>query len=228
VVWSATADEAAAWKGRPDLARHLSELLERGPEPLGPWLPPPARSPPAGPLRDLARGAEKLLGALPAAASLACLGRRPFEAPPRLVRAASPVFAFPLRLRHADRYAVPRLALAGDAARTVPPLAGQGLNLGVQDAAALAGAVADAAAAGMDPSAFLASYDSRRRSEAAAAVGGIHAVRGLFGLGHGRGGGGEGGPFLYLKALGMAAIQSSPPLRRELVRAACLGLGGRR
>jgi len=50
----------------------------------------------------------------------------------------SPVMAWPLQLARADRWVAPGWALAGDAAHTVHPLAGQGLNLGLADAAELA------------------------------------------------------------------------------------------
>lgn len=47
-------------------------------------------------------------------------------------------FLFPVRLMHSDRYTLPRLALIGDAAHCCHPVGGQGLNLGIRDAAALA------------------------------------------------------------------------------------------
>lgn len=58
--------------------------------------------------------------------------------------------AFPLRLQLAREFTAPRLALIGDAAHVIHPLAGQGLNLGLKDVAALAETVIDAMRLGMD------------------------------------------------------------------------------
>lgn len=59
-------------------------------------------------------------------------------------------YSLPLRQRHACQYVQPGLAVIGDAAHTIHPLAGQGVNLGLMDAAALAEQVATAAARGED------------------------------------------------------------------------------
>ncbi|KAL7418473.1 putative ubiquinone biosynthesis monooxygenase [Cryptotrichosporon argae] len=76
--------------------------------------------------------------------------------PPILSIPASSVAGFPLRLAHAETYVAPRLALVGDAAHTTHPLAGQGLNLGLADARALAAVLASAAATGADLGALTA------------------------------------------------------------------------
>ncbi len=59
-------------------------------------------------------------------------------------------WSYPLSLLHAQRYTAPRLALVGDAAHVIHPIAGQGWNLGVRDIAALAELIVDAARLGLD------------------------------------------------------------------------------
>jgi len=77
--------------------------------------------------------------------------------------------SFPLQRLTAHRYVAYRCALIGDAAHVVHPLAGQGVNLGLLDAAALAQVVTDALAAREDPGALraLRSYERWRKSEVA-------------------------------------------------------------
>ena len=73
--------------------------------------------------------------------------------------------AYPLRYAIARRFVGQRLALVGDAAHAIHPIAGQGLNMGLRDAAALAEAVVETAALGLDPGApdVLAAYERSRR-----------------------------------------------------------------
>lgn len=73
-----------------------------------------------------------------------------FEVPPLAVRLASDRMVFPLSLRHASNYVSKRVALVGDAAHTVHPLAGQGVNLGFGDALALSKVISESIAVGMD------------------------------------------------------------------------------
>src|SRR5699024_4758553 len=83
------------------------------------------------------------------------------------VEVQSPRAAFPLRLRLADTMLAGRLLLVGDAAHVVHPLAGQGVNLGLRDVAALRG-LAMAAGEGWDSPHRLRRWARRRGSENAA------------------------------------------------------------
>lgn len=78
---------------------------------------------------------------------------------------AGPRFAYPLSLKIAERFTGSRLALIGDAAHGVHPIAGQGLNVGLRDVAALAECVVDAAKVGLDvgDAEALARYQRWRR-----------------------------------------------------------------
>ncbi|MHB8527911.1 MAG: UbiH/UbiF/VisC/COQ6 family ubiquinone biosynthesis hydroxylase [Caulobacteraceae bacterium] len=66
------------------------------------------------------------------------------------VRVEGPRFSYPLRLQLAERLIAPRVALLGDAAHAVHPIAGQGLNMGLKDAAALIQVLVEAARLGED------------------------------------------------------------------------------
>lgn len=127
--------------------------------------------------------------------------------------------SFPLRLLHARRYAAERVALVGDAAHTVHPLAGQGTNLAFLDAAALVDVVGDALAAGDDPGELrvLRRYERWRKAEALPAIALLDGLERLFS------GGNPLQSRLRQGALGLA--QSAGPLKRVLMQRA-LGVAG--
>lgn len=71
--------------------------------------------------------------------------------PPRVIEVEdSSSAAFPLKLNHVDEYIAPRIALVGDAAHTVHPLAGQGLNLGLADVRSLCAVIQESLSLGQD------------------------------------------------------------------------------
>ena len=91
---------------------------------------------------------------------------------------------FPLQALHAPRYCAPRAALVGDAAHTVHPLAGQGMNLGLLDAAALARTLEDALLAGEDPGDLkvLRRYERERKGDNLAMLLALDALHRVFAL----------------------------------------------
>lgn len=119
--------------------------------------------------------------------------------------------ALPLIRRQSKPLAAGRIALLGDAARSVHPLAGQGLNLGLADVAALV-EVLDEWQAKQDPGERLARYSRRRWSDSVLVAGGIHAINETRTLGE-----------LGKHALGagFAAMRFARPAREIFVRRAC-------
>jgi 2-polyprenylphenol 6-hydroxylase len=129
----------------------------------------------------------------------------------RLVSART---SFPLSRVSAQRYVTQRIALVGDAAHVVHPLAGQGVNLGLLDAAALAQVVGDAVVRREDPGSLgaLRSYERWRKSEVAVMSASIDTFDRL--LAHGA------GPLARLAQRGLSWVGRSEELRRFFIRRA--------
>ena len=128
-------------------------------------------------------------------------------------------FTYPLSLSLAERFIGPRLALVGDAAHGVHPIAGQGLNLGLRDVAALAEVLILARRRGEDPGspAALEEYQRWRRFDATALALGMDTVNRVFSSDN---------PILRLgRDLGMGVVGAMPSLRRGFIRQAA-GLTG--
>ena len=128
-------------------------------------------------------------------------------------------FSYPLNLTLANSFIAERLALVGDAAHGVHPIAGQGLNLGLRDVAALAQVLVIAARRGEDLGAadVLARYQRWRRFDSTFLALGMDAVNHLFS---------NDNPILRVgRDLGLAAVNALPALRRGLIRQAA-GLTG--
>ncbi|MBM3542826.1 MAG: 2-octaprenyl-6-methoxyphenyl hydroxylase, partial [Alphaproteobacteria bacterium] len=118
-----------------------------------------------------------------------------------------------------ERYVAPRLALLGDAARAIHPIAGQGFNLGLRDVAALAEVVMDAVRLGLDAgdAAALARYERWRRVDSMALLVATDGLNRLFSTAF--------PPVRLIRDLGLAAVGQVPPLRRFFMRHA-MGLAG--
>lgn len=128
-------------------------------------------------------------------------------------------WAYPLRLQHAERYVAPRLALVGDAAHAIHPIAGQGLNLGLRDVAALAEALVDAKRLGLDigEGMPLERYERWRRVDNLLLAASTDLLNRLFSN--------DIGPLRLVRDLGLAAVNRAVPLKRFLMRHA-MGLAG--
>jgi 2-octaprenyl-6-methoxyphenol hydroxylase len=128
-------------------------------------------------------------------------------------------WAYPLDLTLAERYAAPRLALAGDAAHGIHPIAGQGLNIGLRDVGALAEVLVGAARLGEDIGALnvLERYQRWRRFDATSLALGMDALNRLFS---------NPDPGLKLaRDAGLAAVNHLGGLRRAFMREAA-GVAG--
>ncbi|KHT43941.1 FAD-dependent 2-octaprenylphenol hydroxylase [Vibrio sinaloensis] len=128
-------------------------------------------------------------------------------------------FAFPLKMRYARDFVVERVALVGDAAHTIHPLAGQGVNLGMLDAASLAQEVISLWQKGEDIGSKrnLRGYERWRKAEAAKMIAAMQGFKDLFSGGN---------PAKKLvRGIGMTLVSQLPGAKDEIMKRA-LGLKG--
>ncbi|MEJ0019196.1 MAG: UbiH/UbiF/VisC/COQ6 family ubiquinone biosynthesis hydroxylase [Acetobacteraceae bacterium] len=136
------------------------------------------------------------------------------------VRVVGRRWSYPLGALHAHRYFDTRLVLVGDAAHTIHPIAGQGLNLGFRDALALADLLIEAVERGADPGApdLLRRYQRRRRPDNLLMLAATDALDRLFS---------NDNTLLRLaRDVGIAAVHRAPPLKRLFMRQAMGVLSG--
>ncbi len=120
--------------------------------------------------------------------------------------------AFPLRAAQAEHYVASRVALIGDAAQYIHPLAGQGLNLGLMDAAALADIISDAHARHEDIGDFgvLRRYERWRKSHHLAMYAATDGLYRLFNL--------RAPALRWIRSTGMRVLNAATPLKKSMIR----------
>ncbi|RLN95746.1 hypothetical protein BBJ28_00013404 [Nothophytophthora sp. Chile5] len=205
VVWSCTADMA-------------KELTSLSPEEFVARLndaffaPPNAPVPPEFPgipvLTDLVKGVHHAASTIMSAVALT----DPFVAPPKAVTTVGHRFAFPLKMKHATQYVKPGMALVGDSAHTIHPLAGQGLNLGLGDVQALSNLLVEGVKSGENLSNeyFLAQYEDERKKANISMALAMDGFKRLFGptpdaLG-------------VARNVGMGTLNAVEPLKNQIMR----------
>ena len=178
--------------------------------------------------------------------------RNYFRMPPKSIRVVGSIFGFDLSMSHVmmtsslisstggtygGGYTSPRLALVGDAAHTMHPMAGQGLNLGMGDIALLSNLIKESIDSGMDvggTSLFLDRYNRERMVNGLGVVGGVHSLHEIFGvsgtapgsMADGTYDAGKGNAGIlrslvgYSRSLGMNVVNGLPFVRRMLAEIA--------
>lgn len=132
---------------------------------------------------------------------------------------ASDRWAYPLNFHLSQSFVKPRLALVGDAARAIHPIAGQGFNLGVKDIAALSDVLEDAQHAGEDIGhlTVLERYERWRRFDSTVLALGTDALNRLFSN--------DIAPIRFARSLGLSSVNKVPALRDFFMRQAGADMG---
>lgn len=135
-----------------------------------------------------------------------------------LLRPLSPRLRFPLRWRYTRHWLADHLVVIGDAAHTIHPLAGQGANLGLMDAAVLAEQLLVQQRSGQAPDqqAGLRAFERWRKADALALSAAMAALRGVFAVPS---------PLRSLVGLGMDLVDRAAPLKQQLLQHALWGPG---
>ena len=135
------------------------------------------------------------------------------------LRPVGPRRVYPLSLIVAESYLGDRVALVGDAAHAIHPIAGQGFNLGLRDVAVLAEVVVDAARLGLDIGGplVLKDYQRQRRFDTMTLVAATDGLTRLFSN--------DIAPIKAVRRLGLAAVERIPAFKRMAIRHAMGSMG---
>jgi len=132
-----------------------------------------------------------------------CLGK---------VTAVDKRYSIPLRQRHATDYVVERVALLGDSAHTIHPLAGQGVNLGFADVAALVETLSAAAKRGNDLGSLMTlnKYQRQRKPENLAMMAAMEGFKRLFAA--------DNLAVRLLRNIGLSQVDKLKPVKNEIIK----------
>ena len=136
-------------------------------------------------------------------ASEHCLGK---------ITAVDKRYSIPLRQRHATDYVVERVALLGDSAHTIHPLAGQGVNLGFADVAALVETLSAAAKRGNDLGSLMTlnKYQRQRKPENLAMMAAMEGFKRLFAA--------DNLALRLLRNIGLSQVDNLKPVKNEIIK----------
>lgn len=205
IVWSTTAEHAKELKGLSP-----EEFVVRVNDAL--CAPASAPVPPEFPglpvLTDLVKGVNHAVNTVMAAAALS----DPFVAPPTATEVVGQRVSFPLKMKHATSYVKPGVALIGDSAHTIHPLAGQGLNLGLADVQSLSNLLVDGVQSGENLSSeyFLAQYEADRKRANVTMALAMDGFKRLFGPTPDAVG--------VARNVGMGTLNAVEPLKHQIMR----------
>ena len=135
------------------------------------------------------------------------------------IAVVGPWQSFPIDMQLARSFVADRFALIGDAAHVVHPLAGQGLNIGMRDVAALTETIVEAARLGLDIGAAtqLERYERWRRFDSAFSAAVMDGLNRLFSN--------DNAPLRALRDFGLGVVDRAPALKRFLAREAAGATG---
>jgi 2-octaprenylphenol hydroxylase len=121
-------------------------------------------------------------------------------------------YSIPLRQRHATDYVVERVALLGDSAHTIHPLAGQGVNLGFADVAALVETLSVAAKRGNDLGSLMTlnKYQRQRKPENLAMMAAMEGFKRLFAA--------DNLAVRLLRNMGLSQVDKLKPVKNEIIK----------
>ena len=135
-----------------------------------------------------------------------------YAAPPKVIETVSNRVSFPLQLLQTKSYVSSRIALVGDAAHSMHPHAGQGLNLGIADAKDLVETLINSLNQGQDIGSdiVLQTYDNSRRAHTLSALATVDVLHRIFQK--------ESQLARYIRSLGMAGVHRTPMIKKQLIR----------